>query len=558
MYNIYASIDKGGNIHIWDAKDDEHKLVYQYKFLAGSVKDLDWDVDNKRIIVVGEGSTGNAHVFMFDSGNTVGHISGHSKAINACSFRTKRPFCAVTGSEDRSVILHEGPPYKFSNNLTGHQSFVNDVRYSPSGDYFVTVGADKMIFLYDGKTGEKVREIGPSDTDKHTGAINAVSWSPDSQHIATSSSDQTVNIWKVDSGNLIRTIRISDTNSPQNHQVGNTWADGDNIISVSLSGNINILSKDSDTPIKVITGMQHSITASTLNRCKKLLYTTSYDGRIRAWDLGSDDKVPEPVAFGNDDAYSTGITEIASSSSKNNDLVVFGALDDKIHLVNTSGKPQSDFNSNAIATGSAPSDISIIINDGGQLQPAIVATLKNKKAILVVDGKVIDIATGNHATAITSSPTSSEIAIGFDDGTVKTFTVNLSGSNSVEATGVVIRPTQREVSALAYTPDGTHLASGDASGKVALIKSEDGSVVTLRWVFHSARVLSLNWAPDGVHLASSSLDCHIAIWNRERFGQSIRIRHAHTEGVGYVDFLNDSEIVSVGCNSGIKKWQITY
>ena len=40
-----------------------------------------------------------------------------------------------------------------------HTRFVQDVRYSPSGDHFVSVGSDGKMFLYDGKDGNTAAEI---------------------------------------------------------------------------------------------------------------------------------------------------------------------------------------------------------------------------------------------------------------------------------------------------------------------------------------------------------------------------------------------------------------
>jgi len=40
-----------------------------------------------------------------------------------------------------------------------HTRFVQDVKYSPNGDYFASVGSDGKMFLYDGKEGSTVGEV---------------------------------------------------------------------------------------------------------------------------------------------------------------------------------------------------------------------------------------------------------------------------------------------------------------------------------------------------------------------------------------------------------------
>ena len=53
------------------------------------------------------------HVFLWDSGSSVGTISGHSKLINAIAYRPERPFRVVTAGEDKHVNIYEGPPFKY-------------------------------------------------------------------------------------------------------------------------------------------------------------------------------------------------------------------------------------------------------------------------------------------------------------------------------------------------------------------------------------------------------------------------------------------------------------
>lgn len=65
------------------------------------------------MVVVGEGRERFGHVFMSETGTSVGEISGQSKPINSCDFRPTRPFRIVTGSEDNTIAVFEGPPFKF-------------------------------------------------------------------------------------------------------------------------------------------------------------------------------------------------------------------------------------------------------------------------------------------------------------------------------------------------------------------------------------------------------------------------------------------------------------
>jgi WD40 repeat protein len=84
---------------------------------------------------------------MFDSGNSVGEIRGHTKCANAGTIRPVRPYRLVTCSDDSNVHFYHGPPFKFNTALREHTGFVHSVRYSPSGDRFVSVGTDSKVRL---------------------------------------------------------------------------------------------------------------------------------------------------------------------------------------------------------------------------------------------------------------------------------------------------------------------------------------------------------------------------------------------------------------------------
>ena len=63
-----------------------------------------------------------AHPFSADTGTSVGDMMGHSKRVNAVSFKQNRPFRIVTASEDQTMCFYHGPPFKL--NTTMEVSYV--------------------------------------------------------------------------------------------------------------------------------------------------------------------------------------------------------------------------------------------------------------------------------------------------------------------------------------------------------------------------------------------------------------------------------------------------
>ena len=149
---------------------------------------------------MGEGRERFGHVIMADTGTSIGEISGHSKLINSCDFRPTRPYRIATGSEDNSIGIYEGPPFKFKMSKTDHNKYVQVVRYSPDGQKLASADFGGHVFLYDGASADLIHEIG---SPAHSGGIYGLAWSPDSKQIITASADKTCKLWNVETNQLI-------------------------------------------------------------------------------------------------------------------------------------------------------------------------------------------------------------------------------------------------------------------------------------------------------------------------------------------------------------------
>lgn len=103
------------------------------------------------------------------------------------------------------MIWFEGPPFKFKKSSKMHSNSIYALRFSPNGDFLVTVSADKRIFLYDGKSGDLVREI--ASDQGHGRSITGLAWI-DETHFITSGNDTTLKLWNVAGDGNHSTFRI--------------------------------------------------------------------------------------------------------------------------------------------------------------------------------------------------------------------------------------------------------------------------------------------------------------------------------------------------------------
>lgn len=79
------------------------------------------------------------------------------------------------------------------------------MRYSPNGDKFASGGADGKLIVFDGKTGDKLDEIG---SPAHSGGIYSLAWDPTSKLILTASGDKSAKIWNVETKTLVKLANI--------------------------------------------------------------------------------------------------------------------------------------------------------------------------------------------------------------------------------------------------------------------------------------------------------------------------------------------------------------
>ncbi|KAI9474563.1 WD40 repeat-like protein [Coemansia sp. RSA 990] len=525
-----ASGDSTGKVRVWDAVNPEHILKGEYQPISGRINDIAWDHESKRIMAVGDGKGGFGHVFTYDTGNSVGTVMGHSKVANACTMRQKRPFRAVTCSDDRTAVFFHGAPYKMNTALHEHSGFVQDVRYSPDDARFVTVSADRKIFVYDGQTGELQLELGKDESDRHAGAIYAVAWTGDSKRIVTASGDCTCKVWDVELNQLVKTITIG--KGVEHQQVGLVIA-GEYIVSLSLSGALNYLQMDADEPVRVVKGHQKSITATALTSEHKL-YTASYDGRLCSWDMKGPGEAKQCTG-------STGDARVEAAVTLPDQRIAIGSLDNTLRFVD------GDKVCEAVGLDAAPRALAAV-------QDAIIAVLQNDSVVVVRGRQAAAIAVDSTARAVAAADDGT-VALGMSDGSVRLY--GLEGTKLALKREMATKHA-REVTALAFTPDGALLASADAMGKVVLSQAGTGETVTTRWNMHTARVYSLAWSPDASHAASASLDGSVIVWSVETPQRKALIKHAHRGGAASVNFLDNETVVSSGADAGVKVWKFAF
>ena len=405
----------------------------------------------------------------------------------------------------------------------------------------VSVGSDKKIWLYDGKTGEPTKQVGEGE---HTGSIFGVAWAKDSRRFVTASADQTVKIWDAEAGKCVHTWRLGEEGkvSIPDQQVGVCWPRDGLVISVDLEGNLNYLSEGNPRPAKVIRGHQKAVTAIGYTPDSKTLWTGSSEGRICAWNTaaGSAEKA-------DGSAHSNYVSGLATSPLDGRAYSV--GWDDTIRTIDVSTKTFVATDK----TSGQPKGIAVSSSSGNKVVQWVVSA---EHIDSYVDGKNQGSTPlrGQYAPTCIAAH-GNILAVGAEDKTVRLYTID----------GTELRPLSEikgatsAISTLSFS-DSNMLAAGLSNGKIFVYASKgsgsEWELVTNRWSAHTARVTSISWSPDGKKAVSGALDTSVYVWSLADPGKRVKALNAHKDGVGGVVWAEEGRVISCGADAAVKVWKV--
>ena len=104
-----------------------------------------------------------------------------------------------------------------------------------------------------------------------------------------------------------------------------------------------------------------------------------------------------------------------------------------------------------------------------------------------------------------------------------------------------------------YGPAGDVIAAGSSDGRIHFICAQTGEKILCPLSGHSHWVLSVAWSPDGTKLASGSRDKTVRIWEAATGKQLWQLR-GHTDVVRSVCFSSDGKELSGSDDSTVRNW----
>lgn len=556
-----VSGDVSGAIRVWGAKG-EHIQKNEYKLWDGTVKDASWSGDSTRIVAAGDGKQTSACAIIWDTGSKTGEVAGHTKPINSISFRSQRPFRVATGSEDFTVITHEGPPFKSAGTHQTHSNFVNVVRYSPDGEWLVSAGSDSKICLYIGKEGKFEKEF--AKPDGITGSIWALAWSPDSTRFVTAGGDRKVRVWDRESASQA-CERLVGAGALEDQQIGVAWISATCVISTCLDGRLLVWDVAGDGALTLASTVDGTQGPLECIASDAKTGTIAYGGSDGTVGILPPDKAPFRFKVGKTVKHVVGHS---GSHTGPAEAVVF-ALDNCVRRVSLeSGE----------ALGEAVEVKELAVGcgwvDTAETMLFIATSKKSFHCIATADSALAwskPSAVERAPTAVAALPGApGRVAVALEkpEGNVGGVEINkfdillYSVADTSSADGLsqqaVLEGHKGEVSTIKFSPSGELMASGDANHKILIWTLGAGADAALHSELgnHTARIASLDWLPGGTRLVSGSLDRHLFVWDIDGKDKRIKVEEAHKGGVSSVTACGAGSFASVGLDGFLNVYNL--
>lgn len=183
------------------------------------------------------------------------------------------------GQEDTSVRVMDAAKLQTIWTLKGHPQPCYGLAFSPDGKILATGDDTARIYLWDMKTGKKIREF-PRDKG-HQRGIQTLSFSPDGKKLASVGKDGQVRIWNTAGGHPIASIVEVGIN-----YYGAEFMPSGTFVSATLEGAVSMF--DGKTFKKIVTlptPNKTGINALTLSLDGTNVIAAARDGRLLVYNL---------------------------------------------------------------------------------------------------------------------------------------------------------------------------------------------------------------------------------------------------------------------------------
>lgn len=471
--------------------------------------------------------------------------------------------------------------------LKGLMGGANAIAYSPNGRILAAAHEDRTVYLWNTLNGSTRAFPG------HTGDIRTIAFSDDGKMVASGGTDNTIRIWNVETDQL-QAILPGYTSAVSSVAFS---SDSRMLAGGSKDGTIRIWDTGTGDRIYEFDGHTEMVSTLIFLLYDRVLISSSLDGTIRLWDLVAPGGSLSPPRRHGAPVHAVAFTANASALDTDEYTFASGSGDKLIRvwntkadqLVNAFNNQNTDsvfdkhrdsvqdiqFSPDGRTLASASFDGTVQLWDialkrlrltlsghTGRVK-ALVYTADNRIYACGpgLDGKLRlwDAGTGTILSVIREHSGLTEAAAfswdgktlasgGLEDGKIFLSDVNEILANNESwnnsALQAILTGSSHGITALAFSPAGTTLASGGLDGRIHLLDIvTERELKTLRGP--ESTVTTLTFAIDGTFLASGEENSTLRYWD-SLVGEEHEPYLLESRAIGALAFSPTTRFLAVG------------
>ncbi len=517
-------------IQAWEKWDAPSGIVLHHE---GSITSCNFTTDGHRILTAD--SKGIASIWAADSGGLLATMRGHLAEIKRACFSNDGKY-VLTCSGDATARVWESTTGEVKFVLSGHTKAIRYGEFSPDGTLAITASEDGTARLWEVASGRTLASMVYKDQ------VTKATFSPDGKSVAISSLDGTVGVHTVPDGRLLYPLQMFDgpVSDVEFSHDGTHLAGADGIRIVERGGYAQVW--EANTGVVLGERLSHAkhVTEVDFSPDDTIAATSSEDGSVKFWDPLSGAQLGVPLAHG----APIIMTEFSSDGRYLAVCVAKSGTPARIQIWNVDRQEQVGepirHDGNVTTMSWSPDGKNLLV--GSEDGIARIWPVNTRRSLSVTVCRSGDLGCAN------MGPTANQMLIGHGED-FELWDLSL---------GKVIRGFyghSADIGSVAFSPDGTRLASASYDKTVKLWDVATGKVLATL-TGHSERVNSVAFSPDGTRLASGSYDNSVKLWDVAS-GRVLANLIGHSDGVSSVAFSPDgTQVASGSIDNSVKLWDV--
>ncbi|MXV75350.1 hypothetical protein F4Z99_13900 [Candidatus Poribacteria bacterium] len=188
-----------GLVNLWNPETGEHRDILG----VGQVVSTVFSPDSRKLAAVTGYDYDDRDLYVWDvhTEERLHKLVGHTGSIYALAFSANSRVAAGGDNGDTTLRMWDAHTGNLLKTFKGHTDLVRTLAFSPNGDTLASASSDSTLRLWSPETGQEKKVL-----MEHIDWGSDAAFSPDGEWIASVSGDDKIHLWDRKTGGLLRTL----------------------------------------------------------------------------------------------------------------------------------------------------------------------------------------------------------------------------------------------------------------------------------------------------------------------------------------------------------------